>query len=295
MKKKKWLLPIGIIAGVALVLALVVLLVLPNIPGNTVGISTGRYLYCDNGSHMIIIDNSPIKMSTDNKTLFEDLSNGDQILIRHDGIQESYPGGTKVYSLIKQAEGDISDIPQTVLDSLTELGWWNGADVQPGGWIDPEDTFDIRLVHANYHHSTRLNAAALNSNKLTDDNTLHLPILKLENIQELQQFKTDYANEFVMDSDYAEVPSFNTATGHMDEAFFEENTVFLVYVPANSGSYRYGVESIDCDGNALTIHVQQTNNPEAVTMDLAGWFVLVALPTGMVEDCTAFDADLKTP
>ena len=294
MNKRKWLLPVGIIVGIVLILAIAVVL-LPGMMGDAVGVSTGRYLYCDNGAHVIIVDTSPIKMNTDNNSLFHDLSNGDEILIHHDGIQESYPGGTRIYALTKQADGDIRDIPISVLNSLTELGWWAGADAQPGGWIDPEETFDVRLVHANYHHSTILNTAALNSSKLKDDDVRHLPMLKLENVQELQQFKADYANEFVMDGGYDEVPSFNTATADMNATFFEENTVFLIYVPANSGSYRYGVEYIDCDGTSLSIHVEQTNNPEAVTMDLAGWFVLVALPKGMVEACTDFDAALKTP
>ena len=48
-----------------------------------------------------------------------------------------------------------------------------------------------------------------------------------------------------------------------------------------------------CDGDSFCIHVEQTNNPEVVTEDMAGWFVTVAVPDSMVENCTEFDADLN--
>ena len=69
----------------------------------------------------------------------------------------------------------------------------------------------------------------------------------------------------------------------------------LVCVPANSGSYRYGVNSVFCDGTSFCIHVEQTNKPEAATMDMVGWFVTVAVPDSMVENCTQFDDDLNNP
>lgn len=85
---------------------------------------TGLYLRADNGSHLVIMDNSPIVMSdrADND-MFANLTDGDRILFVHDGIQESYPGGTLVYMCLKLSDGDITDIPETVLTSLSELGW----------------------------------------------------------------------------------------------------------------------------------------------------------------------------
>lgn len=85
---------------------------------------TGLYLHSDNGSHLIIMDNSPIVMSDrENENMFKNLTDGDRILIFHDGIQESYPGRTFVYAYIKLGDGELSDIPEKVLLSLNELGW----------------------------------------------------------------------------------------------------------------------------------------------------------------------------
>ena len=78
-----------------------------------------------------------------------------------------------------------------------------------------------------------------------------------------------------------------------DETFFDENTLLLVYVGANSGTYRFGVSSVFCAENSFCIHIEQTNNPEVVTDDMAGWFITVAVPDSMVENCTEFDADLN--
>ncbi len=89
------------------------------------GITQGRCLVTATGSHMLIDeDNSPIEMSNRNdKDIFADLSSGDEILVIHDGIQESYPAGTGAYYCIKLNDGKPEDIPTSVIESLTELGW----------------------------------------------------------------------------------------------------------------------------------------------------------------------------
>lgn len=88
-------------------------------------VSTGQVLITDNNSHMIIIDNSPIVMSNQSKNekIFAGLTNGDEIMIVHDGIQESYPGGTGVYYCKKLADGEYKDLPERTLLSLAEMGW----------------------------------------------------------------------------------------------------------------------------------------------------------------------------
>ncbi|MBR5234445.1 MAG: hypothetical protein IKW03_09570 [Clostridia bacterium] len=86
--------------------------------------SVGLFLRTDNGD-MIILDNSPIVMSarTGNDDMFAEYKSGDKIFVIHDGIQESYPGGTGVYFSIKLADGLESDIPEDVITQLIGLGW----------------------------------------------------------------------------------------------------------------------------------------------------------------------------
>ncbi len=122
--KKKILIPLCIV--LALVLLAVVGLLYMN--ANSLGFSVGRYLSA-NGSHMMILDNSPIVMSnrTDNEALFSKLSDGDKILVLHNGIEESYPGGTGVHAVFKLSDGTIDDVPAEVRTELEALGWLTGV------------------------------------------------------------------------------------------------------------------------------------------------------------------------
>ena len=89
--------------------------------GKSISPSVGLYLQADNAD-MLILDNSPISMSG-NDDIFEKYESGDKILVFHDGILESYPAQTRAYFVMKLADGEMSDIPETVLISLDELGW----------------------------------------------------------------------------------------------------------------------------------------------------------------------------
>ena len=89
------------------------------------GITKGRCLITATGSYMLIDENnSPIVMSNQSeKDLFDALSSGDKILVLHDGIQESYPAGTGAYYCIKLNDGKPEDIPTSLIENLTEIGW----------------------------------------------------------------------------------------------------------------------------------------------------------------------------
>lgn len=91
----------------------------------SLSLSKGICLVADNGSYLFIDEHgSPIQMSTRDRTeIFDGLKTGDEILVLHDGIQETYPGRTGAYYCIKTGEGKEKEIPQATVDSLRELGW----------------------------------------------------------------------------------------------------------------------------------------------------------------------------
>lgn len=153
------------------------------------------------------------------------------------------------------------------------------------------ENYSAKLCYVNQLGS-ELYTSALNADKMMSNGAHCLPVFKMESEEELERFVQDFGDDFVQDQSRNEVPSFDEATEDMDKGYFSKYTLFLVAVPANSGSYRYGVDSIENDGKTLCIHVVQTNNPELVTMDLAGWFVLVSVPKQTVAGCTEFDAQL---
>lgn len=105
--------------------------------------STGLYLKTDNGTHMLISDNSPICLSnrTGDEHAFDNLTDGDEILVIHDGIAESYPAQTGAYFIKKTGDGEFADIPGEVISQLTELGWLKEkADIQP---VPEKDEYEI--------------------------------------------------------------------------------------------------------------------------------------------------------
>lgn len=88
---------------------------------------TGYSLRCDSDTYMIIEETgSPIRYSFSQAvgTNVEKLSDGDRILIISDLVNESYPSSARAYFVLKLSEGDISDIPEETLVSLSELGWY---------------------------------------------------------------------------------------------------------------------------------------------------------------------------
>lgn len=182
----------------------------------------------------------------------------------------------KVQSGGAPAEDDISEVQS----------------VQPDG-TPVEEAFDIAVSNANWTDGSEIYFGALNKDKMAMSSVRYLPIYKFDTREDLEQFKLTFGEVLTMDYGYDEVPSFNDTTDKYDETFFEENTLMLVYVAANSGSYRFGVNSVFCDGNSFRIHVEQVNDPEWVTDDMAGWFVTVAVPDSMIANCTDFDADLN--
>ena len=154
-------------------------------------------------------------------------------------------------------------------------------------------SFDTTVSYANWGDLNDLYFHALNADKMVISSVRHLPIYKFETLAELEQFKDNVKDILTIDCGYDEVPSFNDATANYDAAFFSKNTLLLVYAEASSGSYRYGVDSVyHADGN-FCVHVTQTNHPEVVTDDMAGWFITVAVPASVAETCTTFDANFS--
>ena len=139
--KKKVLIPICII--LALILLISVCLAYMSV--KSLDFSVGRVLSANN-SMMLVLDNSPIQMScrTDDGKMFAKLTDGDKVLVLHDGIAESYPGKTGVYGIFKLEDGSITDIPDGIIESLTELGWritatGNRGESYTDEWMEKSD------------------------------------------------------------------------------------------------------------------------------------------------------------
>ena len=156
--------------------------------------------------------------------------------------------------------------------------------------------FRAQVAWAGYPAENDLSAVytgCLNGGTMVISSVHHIPVFRLDTSAELDAFKADFREVLTLDRGHDEAPSFREAAAGYDEAFFADHSLVLAYVPAASGSFRYDLYDVICDGNSFCMIVVQTNDPETFTSDMAGWLVLVEAPNEALEGCESFDAQLS--
>ena len=192
-----------------------------------------------------------------------------------------------VYTVLDSGRGDIIDAPAKSETSGLADSPQPGADL-------PDDAFEAASSWVNWCDEEDFYLAALNADKLAVTSVQHLPVFRFETAEELEEFKERFGDYFAMEHSLDElIPSFADITSKMDETYFGGRTVFIVYAPSGSGSYRFGVDSVYRDSEALCIHIKETGNPGDHTCDMAGWLVVVSLEKALVEGVTDIDADMN--
>lgn len=163
-----------------------------------------------------------------------------------------------------------------------------------GGADMPKVVYEFVLTYASHGigDQNTFIEHSLNIEKHDENAIQHLPIFKFEGKSELDIFKRTILAQYDLNATHNEVTSLNAATKNYDDAHFEKNTVFLIAIPATSGSVRHKVTGVNVSGNELLISVK-AESPDAVTMDLVSWFMVVSIDKDTISDCTSFDAVLE--
>lgn len=108
MKKKKWLLPVSIIGGFILLCILLLVMTICIIGIKGYGISKGRLYFAE--KHTYLVDDRDMAMLVSDQSkkgnLFQGYESGDEVLIVHDGVEETYPSRTGAYYVIRIAKGN---------------------------------------------------------------------------------------------------------------------------------------------------------------------------------------------
>ena len=146
------------------------------------------------------------------------------------------------------------------------------------------------VAYANWTDDMSIINNAINNTELHFSSSMHLPIYKMESLDDLEQFIEIYDEHLTMDRGYNEVPSFLDVTSEYDESFFENNALFVVYLSTSSGSLRYGVKDVVIEDTNFYVQVEQTNSPQMGTDDMAGWFFTVAIEKDIIVGCDSYDA-----
>lgn len=168
------------------------------------------------------------------------------------------------------------------------------ANLTTPGDMPADEVFDIVISHASRADFGAIYSGALNEETMMFSSVLHLPIYKFDSLEELEQFKAAFGDSLGMDGKYDGALSFNEATSGRDEAFFEENSLMLVYVDVSNKASDLEVSSIFCDGNTFCIHIMPRNGSKSTTNGADSYrLITVAVPKSMIKDCTEFDADFN--
>ena len=160
---------------------------------------------------------------------------------------------------------------------------------------DVEGPYSYAIAYAGWCDMRAIGDGALNRDLLQNEENEHLPVFRADTLEELEEFKTRYKDVFVMDQGYGNVRSFCAVLEQAQfdrEIFYENNSLLLVYVPANSGSLRFSVDEIVINDNSLCFFIAQEDNQEVVSDDMAGWMLLVKAAKDEIRDYTSFDAVL---
>ncbi len=159
-----------------------------------------------------------------------------------------------------------------------------------------DDKYANTVAYAGWSDDRTIYENALNKELLQDKTSKKLPVLKIDTLEELEQFKAEYGNIFNMEYGFSGALSFEGAIKKAQwdrEGFYTDHSLLVIYLPASSGAYRYGVQEVKVKDSSICVCVEQKNNPENVTADMAGWFVLVSVEDEEIKNYTTLDAVLN--
>lgn len=259
--------------------------------GKGISPSVGLYLRTDNGN-MIILDKSPIVMSAHGgNDMFEKYENGDKILVLHDGINESYPGGTGVYFSIKLADGHISHISETVLRQLCELGWVSAENLLVSTNTYHSSFFDIITASTGSIFDTdKIKLAADNSAVMNENEPYHFPVFAFHTYESFRDFLDNFDKNF--DSGHSNADDFREKFKDLNEEYFKENSVILVPYYTGSGNVSYDVESVYFDGEICRLNIAKHTSGQGGTSVITSYLKAVGIEKNFLDDCSSFDAIL---
>lgn len=258
--------------------------------GKNISPSVGQYLRADN-SDMIILDNSPIVMSTRNDNMFEKHENGDKILVFHDGINESYPGSTGVYLSVKLADGHISHISESVLRELHELGWISAEKLLVGTNTYHPAFFDVVTASTGSTFDTdKIKLAADNAELMNDEDTYHFSVFAFHTYENFRDFLDNFDKNF--DSGHSNADDFREKFKDLNEEYFKENSVILVPYYTGSGNVSYDVESVYFDGEICRLNIAKHTSGQGGTSVITSYLKAVGIEKNFLDDCSSFDAVL---
>lgn len=112
----------------------------------------------------------------------------------------------------------------------------------------------------------------------------HLPIHKVESLDELKSFRDEIVGSYISDG-------LKEYFDELDKDFFDKNILLAVNLVSGSGSYRFRASSVTVNEGCFTVGVSMIDpEGQCVTDDMAYWLVLYEVSQAELDGVTAFDA-----
>ena len=159
--------------------------------------------------------------------------------------------------------------------------------------IDPR--YGNTVAYAGWTDDDVIYENALNKDILQGRDGVHLPIFKMDTMEDLAAFKDSYGDVFTMDQGRDRYLSFDDTVARVQwntEAFYNEYTMLAIYIPAMDGTLRFYVADVQTKNETFDVFVGQ-GHADLVSDDMAGWFILMEVKDEEMQEYKYFNAVLN--
>ena len=159
--------------------------------------------------------------------------------------------------------------------------------------IDPK--YGNTVAYAGWTDDERIYENALNKDILQGKDGVHLPVYKVDTLEDLAAFKDSYGDIFTMNEGREQYLSFDDTVARVQwntEAFYNKYTMLVIYVPAMDGTLRVHVADVQTKNETFDIYVGQ-GHADLVSDEMAGWFILMEVEDEEMAQYKSFNAFLN--
>lgn len=207
-------------------------------------ITDGRtYLVNEENIAFIVVDGSK------KGNLFTEYSNGDEVIVVHGPIRESYPMTTNAVFAIRLKKGDGNYKPDENVVGL-EPGFEN-----PTGDI----AFEVHYIRTDGYH----------------EEISYPLVIIIRSPDELKSYYEANKDKYDLDHGRSDGLSFSAVCEKYNDVYFEDQILIIVLLEEGSGSNHHAVKKVagTADGK-LVIEIERIV-PEVGTCDMAEWHLLI--------------------
>lgn len=119
--------------------------------------------------------------------------------------------------------------------------------------------------------------------------TQALPVIKITNVTELQEFKKKAEDTMDFSRSVSEMPSFHEVSAGYDEAYFEDTTLVLIYMSVDSEAYGHSVEYAMKSMGVLSLGIEKAAYGGAANT-VEGCLLSIGVPKSQLRGVTTVEA-----